>query len=87
MLMRIEKLASMTFDEIRASHRHQYGAEKIPVSRFTPSLPDPFPDEVVPTELLVYRRNSNNNVFAAHRIGSTLHVLFIEARFGDLYTH
>ncbi len=82
---RLQRLGELGWNEIKKSRRHDYGAEMLPVSSFKKKLP-PFITPDIP-RLMVFRYNNENYPFVAHRNGNILHVIFIEANFGDVYDH
>jgi hypothetical protein len=91
MLERLEALGSMTWGEIKSQPRHAYGTEQISVSQLKCGLPVMMPGDAAERDsydrIVVFRRNGNKSVFAGVRLGRTFHIVYIEAKFGDLYDH
>ncbi|MFV0634621.1 hypothetical protein [Demequina sp.] len=91
MLDRLHALSQLTWEEVRQQDRHAYGAEKMSFDSLKAGKPDLMPGAIAEADafhdVLVFRRNSNKNVFAGVRVSNTLHILYIEAKFGDLYNH
>ena len=91
LLDRIANLSGMSWSDIKQSPRHQYGFELIKVKQLKPKLPQVMPG--APDEhgdydkIWVFRRDGKKHVFAGVRIGAVFHLVFIEAKFGDLYEH
>lgn len=84
-LMRLQKLSILGWQEIRKSSRHNFGMEKIPVSQIKPELPKDFTRDV--EELDVFRAVGDNRPMLGFQEGRIFHVIFIEAKFGDVYNH
>jgi hypothetical protein len=84
-LKRVYKLSILGWKEIHKSPRHSYGWEKIPRNQIKPSLPSFVTPEV--DFLYAFRYTGGNLPFLALRNGNILHVIFIEANFGDIYDH
>jgi hypothetical protein len=84
-LKRLRDLSKLGWDEIKKSHRHSYGMEKIPVHAIKLQMPDCVSDEV--SHLDVFRASGDNRVFIGLRRMKIFHVFFIEANFGDVYDH
>ncbi|OAV69448.1 hypothetical protein Barb4_01730 [Bacteroidales bacterium Barb4] len=82
---RLTKLCSLGWDEIAISHRHSYGFELIGRKDIKPKLPPAITEDV--QSLYAFRYTGNNLPFLAMRNGNVLHVIFIEAHFGDIYNH
>ena len=80
---RLKSLGQLGWSEISKSHRHSYGYEKIPLSRIKKVVQ--LTDDV--RHLLVFRATGNNHVFLGFREGNIFHIVFIEAKFGDIYEH
>lgn len=91
MLERLYALSQMSWQDIRLANKHGYGTEKMPFSSIKPARPQVMPGDGAEAEvfesLLVFRRDSKNHVFAGVRVKSTIHILYVEAAFGDLYNH
>lgn len=85
-LIRLQKLSELGWKEIRLSHRHGYGMEKIPVSQIVPQkqLPAFVTKEA---DVDVFRSSGDNRVFVGLQRGRIFYIFFIEAKFGDIYKH
>ena len=85
-LMRLQKLSELGWKEIRLSDRHSFGMEKIPVDAVKPKK---LPEIVTPDveKLDVFRATGNNLPMVGLQEGKIFHVFFIEASFGDVYSH
>ena len=86
LLQRFQKLSLLGWKEIRQSHRHSWGMEKMPVnqikhdgtvSRITPDV----------RELDVFRASGDNRVLVGLQEQQVFNVFFIEANFGDISNH
>lgn len=84
-LERLKKLSELGWEEIRKSQRHSFGMEKIPVKSISPQCPAFITPDV--KELEVFRATGSNKVFVGIQQENIFHVIFIEANFGDVYTH
>ncbi len=84
-LMRLKKLSELGWKEIRQSHRHGFGMEKIPVDVIRPKLPPYITPEV--KYLHVFRATGENLPFVGIQVENVFRVLFIETKFGDIYKH
>jgi hypothetical protein len=84
-LLRLKKLSELGWKEIRTSHRHSYGMEKIPIEKIHPQLPSCITPEV--KHLHAFRATGNNLPFVGIEIQKVFRVLFIETNFGDIYDH
>ena len=85
-LMRLQKLSDLGWKGIRASHRHAYGMEKIPVEQLVvkKQLPSFVTKEV---DVDVFRSSGDNRVFVGIQCGKIFYIFFIEAKFGDICAH
>jgi len=85
-LLRLQKLSELGWEEIRKSHKHAYGMEKIPVNNIVPrrQLPDFVTSEV---ELDVFRAVGDNRTFVGLQQGKIFYIFFIETVFGDVCPH
>lgn len=83
---RLRILSEMTWKEINASERHQYGWELLGRESLKPkkSIPLVFSDV---NKFHVFRYDSDNHPFVCVVKGITIYPLFIEATFGDVYNH
>ena len=84
-LEHLKKLGNLGWNEIRKSHRHSFGTEKIPIEQIKVSIPNFITPDV--KHLTVFRANGSNNVFVGHQEEHIFHIIFIEASFGDIYNH
>lgn len=82
---RLTRLANLGWKEIQKSRRHDYGWEFMPTKSIKCALPPIVTPDV--EKVYVFRYNSDNNPFIALRQGNILHILLIEANFGDIYDH
>lgn len=85
-LSRLKKLSQIGWKEIRTSHRHSLGREKMPVTKILHAdlLPKFVTREV---ELDVYRSAGDNRVMIGLQESKIFHVFFIEAKHGDISPH
>lgn len=85
-LIRLQKLSDLGWKEIRRSHRHSFGMEKIPVEEIIPrnQLPDFVTRE---GDVDVFRAVGDNRVFVGLQDGKIFYIFFIEASFGDVCPH
>jgi hypothetical protein len=85
-LERLQKLGNLGWQQIERSARHSYGTEKIPISQIKVGK---FPSIVTPDvqTLTVLRATGNNLPFLGLRLEDTFQVIFLEAKFGDIYNH
>lgn len=84
-LMRLKKLSELGWKEIRGSHRHGFGMEKIPTENIHPKLPSCITPEV--KHLHVFRATGGNLPFVGLEMQKVFRVFFIETNFGDIYNH
>ncbi len=82
---RLTRLANLGWKEIQKSGRHDYGWEFMPTKNIKCALPPIVTPDV--EKVYVFRYNNNNNPFIALRQGNIIHILLIEANFGDIYDH
>ena len=82
-LGRLKGLCGLGWNEIRKSSRHSYGCEKIPVSSIKKETG--LTDDV--RHLLAFRATGDKHVFLGFRDGNVFQIVFIEAKFGDIYDH
>lgn len=87
LLMRLTKISELGWDEIRKSHRHSFGMEKIPISSIIPQRQ--YPPFITPdvTDFSVFRSNGNNTGIVGFQIEKIFHVFYIETKHGDIYKH
>lgn len=82
---RLQRLGELGWNEINKGGRHDYGWEMLPVEQIKKTLPPLITPDI--PRLMVFRYNNANYPFVAHRNGNILHILLIEANFGDVYDH
>lgn len=82
---RLTKLANLGWKEIQKSGRHNYGWELMSTKSIKCVLPPVVTPDV--EKVYVFRYNNDNNPFIALRKGNILHILLVEANFGDVYDH
>ena len=85
-LNRLKKLSVLGWEEIRQSNRHSYGMEPIPQNQVKHNglLPSFVTREV---ELHVFRAVGDNRVMVGLQEGKLFHVFFVEAKFGEIFSH
>lgn len=79
----LAKRSQLTWGDLARSDRHALGWELISAKSIKPAVPERFSDA---SKFHTFRY-SGKLPMAGVRIGDTFHVLWIERRFGDLYTH
>lgn len=87
-LMRLKELSEQGWKGIRESSRHHYGMEKIPRNQIKcdlTSVGDILTDDI--QHLDVFRATKDNHPFLGIQVDKVFHILFIEAKFGDIYNH
>ena len=85
-LLRLQKLSALGWNQIRTSHRHAYGMEKIPKEQIIPK--DKLPAFVTrEAELTVFRAAGDNRIFVGIQQNKIFYIFFIEATFGDICSH
>lgn len=82
-VLKWERRGKFTWDELRMHSRHGLGAEKIPTSAIRPQLPR-WMDK---NQALLVFRHEGNLAQVGIRIGNTFEVVWIEAKYNDLYSH
>jgi hypothetical protein len=82
---RLNKLSSLSWDQIITTQRHGFGTEKMPVDQIKPRLPNFITPDV--KDLIVFRANGDNRPFLGLRKNNVFHIIFIEEIFGDVYNH
>lgn len=85
-LNRLRNLSILGWDEIRKSSRHSFGMEPIPKSQIKHNglLPSFVTREV---ELHLFRVVGDNRVMVGLQEGRLFHLFFVEAKFGDVFSH
>lgn len=84
-LERLQKLSTLGWKNIEKSEKHGFGTEKLPKEQIIPSLPIFITPEI--KHLTVFRANGDNRPFLGIRRQNIFHVIFIEAKFNDIYKH
>lgn len=86
LIMRLQKLSDLGWEGIRTSQKHSFGLEKIPQKVIKPNsiLPKFITPEM---ELDVFRANGDNRALVGFQKDKIFCILFIEAKFGDIYNH
>lgn len=79
----LARRGAMTWRELLQAPRHGLGYEMLPVSSLKPTVPEPFSDS---PKVMVFRYHGKLPM-AGVRVADTLHLLWLERRFGDLYDH
>ena len=82
-LIKWNKRAKLTWDELVQHDRHGLGSEFIPAAKIKPSPP---PDSIKRDRYLVLRHDGNLP-FVGFRTGDVFHVLWIEKKYNELYDH
>jgi hypothetical protein len=85
-LFRLHKLSELGWKEIRISHKHSYGMEKIRLGNIKHQIESPIltPDIEF---LFAFRATGNNHSFLGIEQNGVFHIVFVEANFGDIYSH
>lgn len=81
-LLKWHKRAKLTWTELVQHDRHGLGSEFLPKSKFKTAIPEHLERD----KYLVFR-HEGNHAFAGFRTGDVFHVLWIEAKYNDLYNH
>lgn len=76
------KRCSFTWTELQTHRKHALGFEMLPRKQFRPNPPESLEED----SYMVFRHDGNMP-FAGFKAGDTYYVLWIEARYGDLYPH
>ena len=85
LLVRLKKLSELGWREIYKTQRHGFGVEKIPIKQFKPKMPSTITPEM--EDLMVFRADGMNHVFAGFKREKVFFIVFIESDFGNLYNH
>lgn len=87
LLMRLKRLSELGWNEIRKSHRHSFGMEKIPISSIRPK--PQYPSFITPdvTDFSVFRASGNNTGLVGLQVEKIFYVFYIEADHGEIYDH
>lgn len=81
-LIKWHKRTAFTWKQLVQHDKHGLGHENIPASSFKPQIPE----DLERDRYMVFR-HQGNLPFAGFRSGDIFHVLWIEARYNDLYFH
>lgn len=84
-LLRLKKLSILGWKEIAKDDKHSFGTENIPINQIIPQRPLFLTPDI--TELMCFRANGDKRPFLGFRIGNIFHVVFIEAKFNEIYNH
>jgi len=84
-IQHLRKFCSLNWNDVRTTQRQGLGTESLDVSSLKEGAKELVPSGL--TKLLVLRATGNNHAFLGYRDGSVFQVLFIEYRFGDIYSH
>ncbi len=76
------KRSTLTWKELATHDRHGLGSDQLPRREIRPQIPEMFEED----KFYVYRHDGNLP-FVGTKIGDTLYVLWIEAKYGQLYKH
>ena len=79
----LQRLASITWNEIQTSQRHGLGTEKLAKSMFKTRIPLAFEDR---EDFTAFRYHENRPMVGV-RVRDVFQVIWIEADYGDLYKH
>lgn len=82
-LKRLKKLCELDWNEINKSQRHSFGYEKIPITAIKKDISIARDIDY----LYSFRATGSNHVFLGFREGNIFKVVFIESKYGDIYTH
>lgn len=83
LMEKLVQLSKMTWEDLRTSHRHGAGAEKIAVSSINPSCPSFITEEV---DFLLAFRFQGKKPILGHRNRFVFHIIFIDRDF-TVYNH
>ena len=81
-LLKWAKRSGFTWRQLQSHPKHGLGYEMLPRRQFRPSLPEDLEED----RYMVFRHDGNLP-FAGFKVGDTFYVLWIETRFGTLYSH
>ena len=82
---RLQRLGELGWDEINKGGKHNYGWETLSVKIIKHTLPAFVTPDV--EKVYVFRYTNDNHPFIALRSDNIIHILLIEANFGDIYDH
>ena len=83
---RLHKLSTLGWKGIRTSQRYSFGTEQLEYNQIKPK--DKIPSFITPeTKFTVFRAHGDNRPFLGIQEKNTFHIIFIEAKFGDIYDH
>ena len=81
-LVKWVKRCEHTWQELLHHPKHGLGYEMLPKKQFKPNPPE----ELEKDKYLVFRHDGNLP-FAGFKAGDTFYVLWIETKYGELYSH
>lgn len=81
----LRKFGQLRWSTLYTTQRHGFGTETMEVSSLCAYAQERVPADI--KKLLVLRATGNNHVFLGYRMGNVFHILFLEYRFGDIYSH
>jgi hypothetical protein len=81
-LTKWHKRTQLTWTQLVQHSKHGLGSEFLPRHVFKPQVPD-----WLSRDRYMVFRHQGNQPFAGFRAGDVFHVLWIEARYNDLYDH
>ncbi len=84
-LSRLKKLSGLEWSTLWTTQRHGLGTEMIGREVLNPSIQKMLPEDM--KKIIVLRATGDNHAFLGYRDGSVFQVLFIEYKFGDIYSH
>lgn len=84
-IIRLMKLSSLGWKEIRKSGRHGFGTEQIHISQIKPKKRVSITEDI--DYLTVFRAHGDNRPFLGLNVYGIFHVIYIEANFCDIYDH
>ena len=82
-VQQLVRLSKLTWDDIRLSHRHGAGSEKIARTSIRAPIPSVITEDV---SFFLSLRFQGLKAFIGHRDGNILHVIWIDSRF-SVYKH
>ena len=81
-LLKWFKRCAFSWTELGTHTKHGLGYEMLPKSSFRPKIPD----ALTRTKYMVFRHDGNLP-FAGFKAGDVFYVLWVEAKFNELYKH
>lgn len=83
LLHKWEQRCAITWKDLGQHPKHGLGSEFLPVAKIKPQIPPQFQGQ---DRVRVYR-HEGNGALAGFKVDSIFYILWIEAKFGDLYDH